>query len=169
MRQMDGTPGQPTPMDAALLMMRLLYAALLGSVAVYVVIANVIRFGEGPPPETSATLGLAVAGGVIGLCAPLLRRLLMPARAPARPSDPPPTHISPKGFARTFTAHIVGWGLCEGVVVVGLVMAFLTHDAHTLYPFAGGAVLMFLFLAPRRAELEAVARAEEQAHAAQSG
>jgi len=63
---MDGTPGQPTPIDAALLMMRLLYAALLASVAVYVVVANVIPFSEGPPPDEAMTLGLAVAGAAFG-------------------------------------------------------------------------------------------------------
>lgn len=161
MREMDGTPGQPTPIGAALLMMRLLYAALLGSVAIYVVIVNLIPFSEPSTPESSMVLGLAVAAGVLGLAAPLLRKMLMPPRAPHRPGAPTPTHIDPKRFARTFAAHLVGWALCEAVVVIGLVLAFLTRDASTLYPFAGGAVLMFLFLAPRRSELEAVARAEQ--------
>lgn len=163
MREMDGTPGQPTPIGAALLMMRLLYAALLASVAIYVVIVHVIPFTAAEAPDPTMTLGLAIVAGVLGLSAPVLRRVLMPPRAPDRPGAATPTHIDPKRFARTFAAHIVGWALCEAVVVIGLVMAFLSREASTIYPFAGGAVLMFLFLAPRRSELEAVARADIEA------
>lgn len=157
MREMDGTPGRPTPIDAALLMMRFLYAALLLSVAVYAVVVHVITFPAGAPVDDGLRLALAAAAAGVGLGAPFARKLLMPARDFGASS---PTHISPGGFARAFTAHIVAWALCEAVCVIGVVMVFLTRDRTALYPFAAGAVLMFLFLAPRRAELEAVARAE---------
>lgn len=161
MREMDGTPGQPTPIGAALLLMRLLYAALLASVVIYVVIVHIIPFTPVLAPDRTMTLALAIVAGVLGLAAPVLRRVLMPPREPDRLGTSTPTHIHPKRFARTFAAHIVGWALCEAVVVIGLAMAFMTREASTIYPFAGGAVLMFLFLAPRRSELEAVARAEQ--------
>lgn len=162
--QFDGTPGQPTPIDAALLMMRFLYAALLISVGVYLVVVHFIVRSESSG-QLSATdplyLGLAGAAGVVGLAAPFVRRVLMPPRQAASTLNAPkPTHLSPKGFGRSFAAYIVGWAMCEMVTVLGVVMAFLAGSASVFYPFAGGAVLMFVFLAPRRSELEEVARAE---------
>ncbi len=159
--QMDGTPGQPTPIDAALLMMRLLFAGLVTSVIVYVVIIHVVVQGE--PAEVEQPLAMSLAGAAVffGLLAPIARRMLMPERAPDRPgAGPPPGVISPRGFGRAFAAHIVSWALCESVAIMGVVLAFLGRDPEVLYPFAAGAVLMFVFLAPRRSELEAVARAE---------
>lgn len=158
--QMDGTPGQPTPIDAALLMMRILFAALVASVVVYFVIIHVIARGEVQPVEQALAIGLAGIAVALGLLAPFLRRLLMPRKEAARPGSATPSTISPGGFGRTFAAHIVGWALCEAVAVMGVVLAFLSRDPSTFYPFAAGAVLLFLFLAPRRAEIEAVARAE---------
>ena len=166
MSEMDGTPGRPTPIDAALLMMRFLYAALLVSVGVYVVVVHVIPMPAGPetrpPPDDMLRLMLAGVAAVLGLGAPFARRLLMPARAPVSVAGaaPTPTHISPGGFARAFTAHIVAWAMCEAVTVIGVVLFFLTRDPTVLYPFAAAAVLLVLVLAPRRSELEAVARAE---------
>lgn len=159
MREMDGTPGRPTPIDAALLMMRFLFAALLLSVAVYAVVVHVINLPAGGPIDASLRLTLALVAAGLGLGAPFARKLLTPARDFGAGA---PTHISPGGFARTFTAHIVAWALCEAVCVIGVVMVFLTREREALYPFAAGAVLMFLFLVPRRAELEAVARAEQR-------
>ena len=54
----------------------------------------------------------------------------------------------------------MSWGLCESAAVMGVVLSFLGRDPSTMYPFAAGALLLFVFLAPRRSELEAVARAE---------
>lgn len=163
MSDMDGTPGRPTPIDAALLMMRLLYAALLVSVGVYVVVVHVITLPASPetrpPPDDMLRLTLAGVAAVLGLGAPFVRRLLMPARA-LTPAAPAPTHLAPRAFARVFTAHIVAWAMCEAVTVIGVVLFFLTRDPAALYPFAAGTVLLFVVLAPRRGELEAVAQAE---------
>lgn len=163
MSDMDGTPGRPTPIDAALLMMRLLYAALLVSVGVYVVVVHVITLpaspGVRPPPDDMLRLGLAGVAAVLGLAAPFVRRLLMPARARTPVAAPAPTHLAPRAFARVFTAHIVAWAMCEAVTVIGVVLFFLTRDPAALYPFAAGTVLLFVVLAPRRGVLEAVAHA----------
>lgn len=160
--QMDGTPGQPTPIDAALLMMRVLFAALVASVLIYAVVVQIIVRGEPVALEPALSMGLAGAAVALGLLAPLARRVLMPARAPERPGpDGPPTTVSPKGFGRAFAAHLVAWAMTEAVCVMGVVLAFFGRDPSALYPFAAGAVLLFLFLAPRRADLEAVARAEQ--------
>lgn len=158
--QMDGTPGQPTPIDAALLMMRMLFAALMGSVVIYVVIIHIIARGEPTEVEQTLSIGLAGAAVALGLLAPFARRLLMPRKDPGRPEEPAPSTLSPRGFGRTFAAHVVAWMMCEAVAVMGVVLAFAGREPSAIFPFAGGAVLLFLFLAPRRAELEAVARAE---------
>jgi len=158
--QMDGTPGQPTPIDAALLMMRLLFAGLMGSVAIYFVIMHIIARGEPVEVEQTLSIGLAGAAVVLGLLAPVARRLLMPRKAHGPPGRSAPTTLSPGGFGRTFAAHVVAWALCEAVAVMGVVLAFVGRDPTVFYPFAAGSVLLFLFLAPRRSELEAVARAE---------
>jgi len=157
---LDGTPGQPTPIDAALLMMRLLYGALIGSVVIYLVFVHMVARRSGTEIDASINLGLATTAAVCGLLAPLVRRMIMPARVRG---TTPVDAISPRGFGRVFSAHIVGWGLCEAVAIIGTVLAFLSGDPSTMYPFAGGAVLLFFFLAPRRVDLEAVARAEAQA------
>ncbi len=158
--QMDGTPGQPTPIDAALLMMRMLFAGLVGSVVVYVVIVHLIARGEAVAVDQTLAISLAGAAVALGLLAPFARRLLMPRKDHGRPGQPAPSTLSPRGFGRTFAAHVVAWMMCEAVAVMGVVLAFVGRDPSAIFPFAAGAVLLFLFLAPRRAELEAVARAE---------
>lgn len=163
--QLDGTPAQPTPIDAALLMMRILFGALVMSVAVYLVIIHVIARGDPRPLDPTMSMGLAGAAVVLGVLAPFARRVLMPRRVAGPPGAPAPRTLSPGGFGRAFAAHVVGWALCEAVAVMGVVLAFIGRDPAAFYPFAAGSVLLFLFLAPRRGELEAVARAEAGAEA----
>ncbi|MCA9538206.1 MAG: hypothetical protein KC620_04930 [Myxococcales bacterium] len=159
---LDGTPGQPTPIDAALLPLRLVHAAMVFSVLVYAVVVHfaIREQGETPVDGPDLMLPLAFAALVAGLAAPVMRRVLMPPRRPPTSlREPPPTHVPPRHFARAFTAWIVSWAACEAVTVLGLVLAFLLRRPSAFYPFAAGALLLFAFLAPRRADLEAVARA----------
>jgi hypothetical protein len=144
---------------------RILWGALLASMAIYVVIANVIVNAPGskvPMPElagapTSQPLFLALAFvSVVELAMGVfLRGRFMPVR---RKTDTSPRDVD-KALQRLRAAEIIGWAFCEAVAINGLILTMLSHELVFSLGFTGVGALGMLALAPSARIVDEVVRA----------
>lgn len=152
--------GGPSPIDDRLLRLpRLIYAALIASVPLYLAIAHL---AVPPSPEGAgsytvfyAFIGLFGAG--VAITVPVVRKRMMPPRADG--AGPAPETVPAGLLGRWLSAQILSWALCESVAIYGLVLAFVTHQPTAYYPFAAAALVLLALYPPRRRDLEAVVRA----------
>lgn len=167
---------EPNPTRALLaprmLVLRILHAALVASLAIYVVVGK-LAFGtpdpDAPAPPTYETMQvifwmLAAIGGSMLVGIPFIRARLMPRRAPLRPNANPITEVTrPAGMAikRYLNASLMTWALCESVAIYGLVLMFMMRDVWPYPIFAVPAAAMMFYYRPTPAELESVVRAAQ--------
>ena len=123
-----------------LLRMRLLWAAFLGSLAIYLVVLLVVSPG---PREVSPVIvaALTAASVVCAAAAACLRRLAR-ATSAAHPPDP----------ARRVLLDLLAYALIEAIAIYGLVLAFLGGGTGLLLPFWGVSAAGLLLVFPRAAD-----------------
>lgn len=154
-------------LDATLRVSRILWAALLASMAIYVVIANVIVNNQAPgarvpmpelataPTSHPLFLGLVVMGVLELSIGVFLRGRFMPAR---RRTDTSPRNLA-QALQRLRVAEIIGWAFCEAVAINGLILTMLSYEPAFSLGFTAVAALGMLALAPSRRLLDDVVRA----------
>ncbi len=154
----------PSSYAQRMITFRILYAALIGALGIYGVVAwqNTHR-GE-PIRPLDPTFLYAIVGFAFFqmVTIPFLRRLRMPPlKAPTSLSDDPPIDgaAAEAAIAKLFTANIVTWAMCESIAIFGLVLCFISLDFRYYPPFAGVALLNFLFYRPSLDDLQAAVRA----------
>ena len=151
------------PINQLVLVQRLVFGALLASVGIYGVVVHVAAAGMEVTAPPMLRIALAGAAVVTAAAIPVLRRVLMPPVEEASPyhghATPLPTELSPELTRKVWTVSVLVWALSEAVAVYGVVLAFGFGDPQQFWPFGGAAVVLLLTNAPRRARLEAVARA----------
>lgn len=153
--------------NAGLRASRIVWGALLASMAIYVVIADVVVSNKAPDarvpmPElasapTSHPLfwGLVVMG-VLELSIGLLARgRIMPVR---RRTDTSPRDVN-KALQRMRVAEIIGWAFCEAVAINGLILTMLSYELRFSLGFTAVGALAMLALAPSQQLLDDVVRA----------
>jgi hypothetical protein len=151
-----------------LLVPRVLWLAMLASTWIYGGVGYFVTQGAAPRGETAPPVLLAALGGaglVVLIAAPIVRSFMLPRRE--RVTDGTAIDVAermrrPAGraaMARTFSAWLVAWALCEGVAIFGLVAVFLRQAPLEYLPFGAAADLGLIALAPRAALLEQIARA----------
>jgi len=151
--------------NAALRVSRILWFALLASMAIYVVIANVIVSAPGskvPMPELATAPAsqplffVLVFMGVMELAmGNFMRARMMPAR---RKTDTSPRDVD-RALGRLRVAQIIGWAFCEAVAINGLILTMLSHDMAFSLGFTAVGALAMVLQAPSERIVEEVVRA----------
>jgi hypothetical protein len=132
----------------------LLWAALLASLVIYLVIAERVtpaaRPLDGVPVSMRASLLLYLVALAVFACAFGLRRLLL------RPTGPSivPAADGPRALARYTAAVLVSSALCESVAVMALVLHLVGYNRETVYSLILLSAGAMLVLRPRNTELE---------------
>ena len=146
---------------------RILHAALLGSVLIYGVVVVIVTRQPAPASQLDASLMLPVLGGVgaalLLVLLPFLRQRMMPARE-AFPGEAADLDVEPDervtaALTKLRVALILTWALCESVGVLGLIAGFLFREPLYFAPFGAVAIGAMVAYAPRHALLDAVVRA----------
>jgi hypothetical protein len=147
---------------------RILWGALLGSMAIYVVIANVIVHDQAhgatvPMPELASApaqqplvLVLAVVSLVELVVGLFLRGRMMPPRR--KTSDSPRGDVH-KALQRLRVAEIIGWAFCEAIAINGLLLTMLSYEPAFSFVFTGVGALAMLALAPSQRIVDDVVHA----------
>ncbi len=153
--------------DAAAQRMRVIWAALCGSVLLYVGVLYLIRQG---PPESDAAAqvlvlsaylqSLLVAGVSLAyrhwaLSEARLRRTMDRLDGPELPGVDRTEGRLYRVLGHLQVVDVVGLALHESIALFGFVLAFLTVDPARILPFAALAIVANLLIFPRpRAMLE---------------
>jgi len=136
----------------------IVWAALLVSVAIYVLIPQIVPPSTRIPWHAGKTAVAGFVGGIFALALAVgtfaIRETLALRHLRSGAIDP----ATPEGFARLRTVLVIMWALCDGIALVGLVIALLAGSPGLVVPYAiGAAVLLFLhrphdsYFAPRSA------------------
>jgi len=155
---------EPSSYAQRMITFRLIYLGLLAALGIYGLIAwQTAQRGEPIHPVEPIFL-YALCGVVVAemVAIRVLRRMLLPAmKAPTSLSDDPPieSHAAEGAVAKLFTANIITWAMCESMAIYGLVLVFMSFDFRYFPPFAGVALLNFLFYRPSMDDLQAAVRA----------
>ena len=146
--------GDTEVLAKGLMQARVVWAAMLVSLAVYVFVGHVVV--QGPRPRNPEglelfrnILALVSAGSLI--MAGVIRRALLGRRRP----EPLPARAA---VTRYLSATVATLALCESVGIYGLVLLFLSGDWTSLYFFTGASALAMIWFRPRGEELEELAR-----------
>lgn len=131
----------------------ILWAAMLMSCLIYVVIAFVLEKPEGFELEKEQfNLFLMVFGAMApGMAIPaflargfLIKQNLSNKSEPVTESDV---------VAAYHTGSIVGWAFTESISIFGFVIFMLSYERWVLAPFVGLSVLLFLLTFPRKSQI----------------
>lgn len=151
--------------DRRMMVMWLLWAAMLGALGVYVLIAHLMdrelfTAGRGVPLGLVRNILLGVAAVVL-IATRFIRRLILSrpsGQAAASASASSPAQIDPAIYAKYTTAMIVSLALSESIGIYGLILFFLGDSFQTFYTFTGISAVAMLFYRPKSEEIEALAR-----------
>jgi F0F1-type ATP synthase membrane subunit c/vacuolar-type H+-ATPase subunit K len=144
----------------------IIWAAMMGSLAVYILICNVIGDDVRRPmgPDFSLALlrkiffGLSTAALI---AAHFIRKFVLRkpsgGSGPAPASQPSPQDMAAR-YAKYTTAMIISLALCESVGIYGLLLFFLGDGIKTLYSFMVISAAGMFYYRPKREEFEALSR-----------
>jgi F0F1-type ATP synthase membrane subunit c/vacuolar-type H+-ATPase subunit K len=145
-------------------------AAMLVSLVIYVVIAEIIKkqhapfAGFAPMPDNEATLLRYVLLGVAAVVffvIQLLNRLMLSSKSPVRRSQYG-AQISPEG-QQLMTAAVLTYGLCESVAIFGLVLFLIQGNSTDFYLFLMISFFYFAIYFPRFSTWEEWVQEKEKA------
>ncbi|MEW6336631.1 MAG: hypothetical protein ACOY3Y_16635 [Acidobacteriota bacterium] len=140
--------------DQHLSRLRLVCAAILGSIPIYVAIGSLVARPERPPlAQGEHFLWIFATIAVLNLVSimPVYRAMLVSPRrvyAAGRLAEPL--------LAAHFTAHLVAFARLEAVAVLGVALFFLDGNQQSLWIFCAVAGAGMLILWPRKAKVEAL-------------
>lgn len=171
--------------------LRILHAALFASLIVYGVVVWTVKVtppdddAQAPRPVSAEAMPgdapgarapddaldprvfVPVFGAIAALellvVIPVLRRRMMPPRAPfPQPLDDielDGDDAATAAIGRLRTMSIVSWALAESVAIFGVMAAFMFREPRYYLPFAAASAVAMLVLAPRRRLVDEVVRA----------
>jgi F0F1-type ATP synthase membrane subunit c/vacuolar-type H+-ATPase subunit K len=155
------------PNEKTLLSLWIIWAAMMGSLLLYVVICH--QFGEEIrrnvgyhfPVPLLRNIFYVIAVITLFLTHFLKKRILSGAsRDSSSTATPPGPHSNqPPVLAKYATALILSLALSESIGIYGVVLFLLGDGFKTLYIFTGISALAIYFHRPKREELEALAPA----------
>jgi len=137
-------------MDRVLAVLKIIWMALLGSLAVYWIVGQVVAPGLKSELSAEAFRMLRIALYALGfatlIAAGYVRRLILAAGGPAqaRPSSMPQKYSS---------AVIASLAMSESIGIYGLVLYLLGKNAIDLYLLVGIAAAAVFYFRPRKDEL----------------
>lgn len=140
--------------ERSLKLSRIVFAAMLATIVIYVGIAFAIVHTDAmvPPPALASAplshpLFLALAGMAVVMLVitPILRARMLPARG---------SGDAKQALARIRAADILSWALCEAIAIFGLMLTLLSYEIVFVLGFSGVSAAAMLAYAPSRARLE---------------
>lgn len=140
--------------DQHLSRLRVVCAAILGSIPVYVAIGLLVARPEQPPlAQGEHFLWIFATLAVLNLVSimPVYRAMLVSPRrvyAAGRLVEPL--------LAAHFTAHVVAFARLEAIAILGVMLFFLDGNQQSLWAFCAVAGAGMLLVWPRRAKVEAL-------------
>jgi len=127
-------------MRLALRTVRLVQIAMLVSVAIYVVVGEVVRPSFAANPTILYAASVASIS-VVGAILVVRRTLVVQSEAQLREKPDDPFILS-----RWRTGYIVMYALCEALALFGLLLRLVGFSINHVWPYyAGGFVLLLLF------------------------
>jgi len=147
-----------------------IWAAMLGSLLVYVFICHQPGIGFKGVEESDFPLGLLRnilfgVGIATWLLAYFMRRSMLSVRAgipKPKPAERMVQWNGPPFIAKHATAVIVSLALSESIGIYGFVLFLLGDSFQTLYTFIGISALAMVFYRPKREEMEQLAKVYQQ-------
>jgi hypothetical protein len=141
--------------------LRVLWLAHCGSVAVFVVVCVMLRSG-GPTANAALVATLRPIFWVLALALATVsiwwRRSFVVAAPP--PGPPGAGGQAPdQAWARLQSRCVIVWAMSEAVAVLGLVLGVLTRDVGEFLPFASAAVALLYVHRPAAWRLDSLRRA----------
>lgn len=145
--------------DRLLAVLKIIWLALLGSLAVYVVVGRLVAPGLKSPlsAETLPVMRTALYGlGFVTLmAAAYVRRLMLAARGPAAASIQARPLSMPQKYS---SAVIASLAMSESVGIYGLVLFLLGQNARDLYLLVGISAAAMFYFRPGKEELLSLCR-----------
>ena len=156
---------QENAIEKGLLTLWIIWAAILGSLFIYVFICyqfgDEIRQTMSPNFPVSVLRNILYGVAIITLfLTHFLRRFMLSVKSgnASAKSLTPGTHSNQSSLlAKYTTALILSLALSESIGIYGFVLVLLGDDFQTLYIFTGISALALYFYRPKREEIEALA------------
>jgi hypothetical protein len=157
--------------NKGMLTLWIIWAAMLGSLLIYIVICHQLGVGFKSAEGSDLPLGLLRSilfgmGAVALLIAYFMRRSMLSARTGFSKSKPGERMVgwnAPPFLAKYATAVIISLALSESIGIYGLILFLLGESFQTLYTFIVVSALAMVFYRPKREELERLAVAYKKA------
>ncbi|MBN1831853.1 MAG: hypothetical protein JW896_07055 [Deltaproteobacteria bacterium] len=158
---------QKGTIDKMLLVMWIIWAAMMGSLVIYIVICNLfgnqIRQPVGPDFPLALLRNIFFGVSIVALIAAhFIRKFILSKRSDTSGSVSP-FQPSPQGqvniYGKYLSAMIISLALCESIGVYGLALFFLGSSFQTLYSFLLVSAVGMFYYRPKREEIEALSRA----------
>lgn len=146
----------PPSFEQRLRVLRVIWISQLVAILMFAAVAAVVTSAPATPATSdTGTLHTALtAFAAILAVASLWWRKTRGGRAAAGVRGDSPREALEKAFSETQTHCVIVWALCEGVGIVGLVLALLSGDAIEGVPFFAAAALLMVAHRPSRWRLE---------------
>ncbi len=151
-------PNAEAQLEKVWMVSRIVWAALLGTLGVYLLVAEILEDKLTPVKNIPFELlknilfGISVA---VFIAAFFIRKSIIGSvddGAPAAPAKSPSPLAQAPGGGRYFVAIIASCGLSESIGICGFVLFILGQDSPTLYQFIGISALAMLVYRPRKDE-----------------
>jgi len=127
-------------MDEALKLLRTIQVTLLGSVALYAVVGEVLGPSRGSANPTVNYVFTMIGVALVGIIL-VVRKTLVLRSAAALAEQPDGLTLN-----HWKTGYIATYALCEALALFGLILRFLGFNLQQSLPFyIGGFVLLFFF------------------------
>jgi hypothetical protein len=146
-------------MDPGLRTLKIIWSAMLMSVAVYLVVGLVVapRMPSAFTGDTFATLRMAlyILGFATLIAARYIRKLILGRED--RSVDP--AQVQPSSLMAKYTSAVIAsLAVCESVGIYGLVLFFLGRNSTDLYVLLGISAAALFYYRPRKEELAGLSR-----------
>ncbi len=132
-------------MDSALRILRIIQAAMLGSILLYVLLAA--RFGPAPKETLSGVLyAIALVALSISVGIFMVRRIMVKRAESVLQTNAEDSNA----LARWQAGYILIMALSESIALYGLVLRFVGFGFSQVLPFFLASFILMLFFGPRR-------------------
>ncbi len=160
-------PEESKAIDKGMKTLWLIWAAMLGSLLIYIFICHQPGIGFKGVGDTDFPIALLRniffgAGAAAWFMAYFMRRSMLAVRpgiSKPKPVERMVTWDGPPFIAKYTTAVIVSLALSESIGIYGFVLFLLGGGFKTLYTFIGISALAMVFYRPKREEMEKLAMA----------
>jgi hypothetical protein len=130
--------------NAALRVLRIIWAAMLFSIVVYGFIGYGAPKREQPAPTIFYCL-MIISVACVGSVSFFRRKFVLPSDSTLATQPE-----NPSALGRWRAGYIFMWALCEAIVLYGLVLRLIGFAFVQVLPFLVGGFVLMLFFPPRR-------------------